>query len=121
VYTDNELFFPEHVIPHLADLRGPQWCDLVQRVAPLPETHENKIAFMLMMTRLNGCATCETDSYRAMRGCSACAIQTLRRFKGTDQELLAAFEAALSDVRAFALQHPTLGGIILREAEQQTR
>lgn len=121
MYTDNELFFPESVIPQLADLRGPQWCQLVQRVAPLPETHEEKLAFMLMMTRLNGCLTCETDSYRAMRGCAACAIQTLRRYKGPDGELLAAFAAALADVRAFAAQNTALGGVVRREAEQQPR
>ncbi len=121
MYTDNELFFPEHVIPQLADLRGPQWCQLVHRVAPLPETHEEKLAFMLMMTRLNGCATCETDSYRAMRGCAACAVQSLRRYKGPDDELLAAFGTALDDIRAFAAQHASLGGLVMREVEKQPR
>ncbi len=121
MYTDNELFFPEHVIPQLANLRGPQWCELVERIIPLPETHEEKLAFMLMMTRFNGCATCETDSYRAMRGCTACAVQTLRRYKGPDEALLAAFAEALADVRAFAIQHPLLGGLVICEVAEQPR
>ena len=70
---------------------------------------------MLMMVRLNGCVGCETDSYRAMRGCAACAQQTLRRYKGDDEELLAAFEQALADVRKFAETHPKIG---IQKAEE---
>lgn len=106
MYTDNALLFPRHVIPSLARLRGPEWQQLVERVASLPERHEDTLAFMLMMIRLNGCMSCETDSYRAMRGCSACAHQTLRRFKGSDAELLDLFEQARHDVLSFADQRP---------------
>jgi hypothetical protein len=41
---------------------------------------------------------CETDSYRAMRGCAMCAMQTLRRYKGTDQDLLTRYNQALAEV-----------------------
>ena len=68
MYTSNEILFPYHVIPALRKLRGPQWHDLVERILKLPETHEETLAFMMMMIRLNGCMACETDSYRAMRG-----------------------------------------------------
>jgi len=100
MYTDNELLFPHQVIASLRDLRGPEWADLVNRIIKLEETHEETLAFMLMMIRLNGCMACETDSYRAMRGCTACAHQVLRRFKGEDAELLKRFATALADVRA---------------------
>lgn len=102
MYTDNALLFPRHVIPTLRHLRGPEWDGLIDRIVALPETHEETLAFMLMMIRLNLCLACETDSYRAMRGCTPCAQQTLRRFKGDDRELLSLFESALADVRAFA-------------------
>lgn len=105
MYTDNALLFPRHVIPTLRQLRGPEWDDLIDRIVALPETHEETLAFMLLMIRLNMCLACETDSYRAMRGCTPCAQQTLRRFKGEDSELLALFEAALDDVRAFAVSN----------------
>jgi len=108
MYTNNELLFPHRAIPTLRGLRGPRWQALVDHVASLPETHEETLAFMLMMIRLNGCLGCETDSYRAMRGCAACAAQTLRRYKGTDEELLAAFDDALADVRAFAAARPPI-------------
>lgn len=104
MYTDNALLFPNQLIPSLRRLRGNKWQTLVEQVMHLPENHEETLAFMLMMIRLNGCMICETDSYRAMRGCSACAQQTLRRYKGSDDDLLALFDEALHDVRAYAAQ-----------------
>ncbi len=103
MYTVNELFFPRHVIPSLRNLRGESWANLVDRVWSREEGHEDNMAFMLMMIRLNGCVVCETDSYRAMRGCMACAVQVMRRYKGTDEELLQLFEQALNDVREYLL------------------
>jgi hypothetical protein len=44
-----------------------------------------------------------------MRGCAACAHQTLRRYKGDDEELIVAFEQALGEVRRFAESHPRVG------------
>jgi hypothetical protein len=78
-------------------------------VAKLPDTHEDVLAFMLMMVRLDGCMCCETDSYRAMRGCGACAHQTLRRFKGTDDELMEMFAVALGEVQAFFQRQVVIG------------
>ena len=102
MYTNNALLFPEDAIPLLEDKRGWQWQQLVQRVEDLPPQHEERLAFMLFMMRMNGCMDCETDCYRAMRGCHACSLQSLRRYKGSDDELLAGFESALTDVREFA-------------------
>jgi hypothetical protein len=112
MYAENELLFPHHVIPALKKLRGARWQALVEHIMTLPEYHEETLAFMLMMIRLNGCVPCETDSYRAMRGCAACAIQTLRRHKGNDDELMSAFEQALADVRHFADTRPNMGILV---------
>jgi hypothetical protein len=101
MYTTNELMFPHKAIATLRNMRGPQWQALIERILGLPETHEETLAFMLMMIRLNGCMECETDSYRAMRGCDACAIQTLRRYKGSDEDLLGHFRQALADIRDY--------------------
>jgi hypothetical protein len=105
MYSSNDILFPKTAIASLKDMRGELWADLVERVAVLAENHEETLAFMLMMIRLNGCLSCETDSYRAMRGCAACAQQTLRRFKGEDSELLEMFHKALKDVREFAYKN----------------
>jgi len=113
MYTDNELYFPHHLIPALADLRGETWRALVQRVATLPECHEETLAFMAMMASLNGCVSCETDSYRAMKGCDTCTFQTLRRYKGTDDDLLALYEQSLERVQAFAASGDSLSRLIV--------
>lgn len=112
MYTENELFFPHYIIPSLAELRGSKWQALVERIAKLPEKHEETIAFMQMMVDLNGCLSCETDSYRAMRGCAPCTYQTIRRYRGTDDELLAAFQDALMKVRQFANNNQRVGSQI---------
>ena len=91
MYTKNELMFPHYAIPRLREARGESWRELIDRLTALPETHEDILAFMLVMIRLNGCMACETDSYRAMRGCTMCTLQTLRRFKGSDADLLDLF------------------------------
>jgi hypothetical protein len=90
----------------LRGLRGEGWQALVDRVAKLPETHEETLAFMLTMIRLNGCVNCEMDSFRALRGCATCAVQVLRRYKGDDSDLLALYERALNDLRAFRANDP---------------
>jgi hypothetical protein len=108
MYTDNALLFPQHVIPTLRDVGSPAWQALVKEVVGYDEEHERTLAFMLMMIRISGCMACETDSYRAMRGCTACAHQTLRRYKGTDEDLINRYREALDDVRAFADEHPAL-------------
>jgi hypothetical protein len=106
MYTKNELMFPHQAIPHLRDVRGEVWRQVVDRVAALPETHEEVLALMLTMIRVNGCMPCETDSYRAMRGCVMCAQQTLRRYKGLDSELVHIYEQALADVQNY-MRHGT--------------
>jgi hypothetical protein len=101
MYAKNELLFPTYVIPLLRSLRGEEWRRLVDRVVSLPETHPERLAFSLMMIHLDGCMECETDSYRAMRGCAMCATQTLRRFKGSEGELLKAYREALVEVETY--------------------
>jgi hypothetical protein len=101
MYAKNELMFPPYVIQTLRNQRGPEFQNLVERVLTLEEDHPEALAFCLMMIRLDGCAECETDSYRAMRGCSMCAVQTLRRHKGGDKELLKMYKTALKDVDVY--------------------
>lgn len=101
MHAGSELLFPPYAIAPLRELRGQEWRALVKRVAALTETHAESLAFSLMMIRLDGCLTCETDSYKAMRGCVQCAIQTIRRFKESDEELLGFYEQALADVNAY--------------------
>ncbi len=99
MYADNELLFPPGVIPQLRHARGEGWRELVDRIGQLPDDDPESLAFSLMMIRLDGCLSCETDSFRAMRGCAACARQVLHRFKGTDADLMKRYRKCLDDVR----------------------
>ncbi len=68
MYAENEILFPPSVIPRLRYGRGEGWKELVDRVAGLPDDHPESLAFSLMMIEVNGCISCETDCYRAMKG-----------------------------------------------------
>jgi hypothetical protein len=114
MYASNELLYPPHVTPRLRNARGEAWQELVDSVTCLPQDTPEQLAFSLMMIRLDGCLRCETDSYRAMRGCTACARQMLRRFKGSDQELIHRYDEAFEEVYAYLGEHPVIH--ILEEA-----
>jgi hypothetical protein len=101
MYVSTEIMFPPKVIPSLRDACGVEWRDLVEQVTRLDETDPQSLAFSLMMIRLNGCLECETDSYRAMRGCAACALATAKRYRTTERELLRLYSAALKDVETY--------------------
>ena len=92
------MLFPSRVIPKLRDLRGKTWNNLIEKLAAKEPLDPDHLAFVLMMIQLGGCSSCHADSYRAMRGCTLCAQQTVRRFRGTDDELLEAFEAAKKEM-----------------------
>jgi predicted peroxiredoxin len=100
-HPDTDLLFPERVIPALRGQRGAGWQGLVARVvAAGPESIE-QLAFTLLMARLDGCAACNADSFRAMQGCTACSRQTLKRFRGSDEDLLGLYRAAQVDVETY--------------------
>ena len=101
-----ELLFPPYAIPQLKDLRGPKWGALIDRVLSLKEDDPEALALSWMMMRLDGCRTCEVDSYKAMQGCVTCATQNIRRFKGSDAELLKLYQEALKEVKAYMAAMP---------------
>jgi hypothetical protein len=99
--TDTELLFPSRIIIDLRDQRGKVWHDLVDRVINEEPTTLDHMAFVLMMARLDGCNSCNADSFRAMRGCTQCALQNVRRYRGSDEDLLRLFEKARKDLEKF--------------------
>lgn len=100
MYSENEIFFPHTAIPALREQRGPEWARLIDSLKHKDETSDEVLALMAVMIELNGCLACETDSYRALKGCSPCAIQTLKRFKGEDIELIELYQSALCQSEA---------------------
>jgi len=102
MYPRTEILFPHRSVSALKGLRdGGQWQKLVERVAALPETHEDSLAFCLMMIRLCDCMNCDLGSYKASLGCSTCARRAISAIKGSDAVLMRHFEKAKEEVLAY--------------------
>jgi hypothetical protein len=99
--ADTEIMFPMRVALKLRDARGRDWRKLVDRVSSEPEASLSHLGFTLLFVRLSGCLTCHADSYRAMRGCTACSIHAIRRFRGDDTDLITLYERAKEEVEQY--------------------
>lgn len=98
------MLFPLRVIPSLADLRGPAWKALIEKLSdPKTDTVE-KIAFTALVNKLAGCSACNADAFRAMRGCTQCSHQVLKRHKASDQDLLSIYNDCLKEVQTYLLK-----------------
>ena len=98
--NDTELLFPFRVTEALGGLRGKEWSRLIEDVKGSPEDSVDQLAFVLMMAKLGGCTSCNSDSFRAMRGCTQCAILNIRRYRGSDKDLLKLFSKARKEIEA---------------------
>ena len=54
MYPRSEILFPHRCVSTLKRMRGPDWQELVGRIAGLPDTHPDSLAFALMMIKLSG-------------------------------------------------------------------
>jgi hypothetical protein len=95
---DTDVLFPPRVIPHLRSLRGEEWQALADQASTGEDISLERLSFVLLMVRLGGCSSCQADSFRAMRGCTQCAIQTIKRYRGSDEDLLKGYQEAKEDV-----------------------
>jgi hypothetical protein len=98
---DTEVLFPSRVIPTLHDLRDEIWQTLVEHVEEHAPDSQEKLSFVLMMVKLGGCLSCDADAYRAHLGCTECARQTIRRFRGEDSELIDLYTQARLDIERY--------------------
>jgi hypothetical protein len=93
-----DLLFPSRAIELLSNIRGELWRKFVNDLIDIEPTNPDRIAFVLMMVRLGGCSSCQSDSFRAMRGCILCSNTTVKRYKGSDQSLIDLYNEARIDV-----------------------
>jgi hypothetical protein len=96
-----DLLFPSRAIEFLRKLRGERWESLIDRLVNLEPTNPERVAFVLLMVRIGGCTTCQSDSYRAMRGCILCSSNTIKRYKGSDQNLIDLYNEAKKDLSKY--------------------
>jgi hypothetical protein len=98
---ETDLIFPPRVIHSLGEERSPKWKDLVFSVENSGPESLEQTAFILLMARMSACATCNSDSFRALNGCAVCARQSLKRFRGSDDDLVELFQAAKDEVEHY--------------------
>jgi hypothetical protein len=95
---ETDLLFPLHILPALLDMRGSTWQELVHDVMSAGPDGLDRVAFVLMMARINNCATCNFHSYRAKNGCTACTKQSLKRIHEADEALIEVFRTTRKEV-----------------------
>ena len=105
MYPRSEILFPHRCVPALKRMRGPDWQELVARIADLPDTHPDSLAFALMMIKLTGCLNCDLDSYKASLGCCTCAKRAINAFKGSDKVLMRKYEEAKVELADYLAEH----------------
>ena len=96
-----DLLFPSRAIEPLRNLRGERWESLINSLVEMKPASHERIAFVLFMVRLGGCATCQSDSFRAMRGCILCSSTTIKRYKGNDQNLIDLYTEAKKEITKY--------------------
>jgi len=99
--TGIDLLFPPYVVPSLKYLRGSMWQELIENLMNLNDLTRERLAFIHMMVNLSGCVTCQADSFKAMRGCSQCALVTIKRFRGNDRELIDKYLESLRTINRY--------------------
>jgi hypothetical protein len=109
---DTELVYPLRVTPVLGTMRGNDWQLLIGRISSTQADLVDQYAFVLLMVKLSGCLACNADSFRAMRGCTQCARQTIRRYRGNDKDLIEIFNLSRREVETYIQKQAQTGKVI---------
>jgi hypothetical protein len=96
-----EILFPHSRVSGLKNLNDEEWKSLVERVAALPETHPDALAFSYMMIKLCNCLNCDLGSYKASLGCSVCSQRTISATRDSNKKLISEFNKAKKEVLAY--------------------
>ena len=98
------FLFPHASVRALKHMREEEtWTELVERIAALPETDAESLAFQLMMVGICGCMRC--TSYKANLGCTTCSQRAVRNEKSSISEVMSSFTKATSAVNEFMINH----------------
>lgn len=98
---NTELLFPLRAASNLSDVRGKQWRMLVEQISREDALLIDQLAFILTVVKQAGCVSCNSDSFRAIRGCALCSVQAIRRFKGNDADLLDLYQQSHIEVEKY--------------------
>ena len=100
LYEASSLF-PTYALPKLLRVRGRKWARLVKRVASLPETHPEHMAYTFLMRTLDDRLRPEEGHVCMMPGCVTCALDILERYPGSERDLIREYHYALDQVRSY--------------------
>lgn len=100
-HPDTEILFPSRVIPELATIRGQEWQALVAFVQSDRSTLLDELALVYTVVKTAGCVSCNSDSFRAMRGCTQCSLQAMRRSRCSDTDFVELFEECRSELERY--------------------
>ena len=96
--------FPTFALPKLGRMRGRRWSRLVERVANLPATDPEHMAYTLMMRRLSHLVGPRDSHVCFEPGCVTCALDVLKRYQGSERDLMQEYHTTLNEVKAFVVQ-----------------
>ena len=96
--SDAELLFPPRLLPDIKGIRSETWAKMVGQASGQKSHLLDQLAMELLLVKLAGCVNCDSDSFRAMKGCEFCIRQALRRFKGSDSELMRTYEQSKKEI-----------------------
>lgn len=99
--NDTDFIFPSEVIADLKYQKGEEWRQLIADVLKKDIESDEHLGFIYFMAKLNNCQTCSADSFRALKGCKECSLQTLRRTEFSDSKLLKKYEKAKDQIQEF--------------------
>jgi hypothetical protein len=98
---DTDTLFPARLVPVLLETGAETWKELLAQIAALEAQTADRAAFTLLMVRLCGCLNCQSDSYRGMRGCTACTQRVMQRYHGSKDDLAELYNQARQEVAAY--------------------
>lgn len=96
--NNTQISFPISAIKQLRGMRTSAWEGYIERIVQLNPENLEVIGFVLMMTRQCGCTTCNSDSYRMLKGCAECGKQAIRHSKSTDDELISTHGDCIKEI-----------------------
>jgi len=99
--NDADFIFPSWVIKELEHQKSDEWQKLVLNVLTHEQDSEVHLGFVFLMAKLNNCNTCNADSFRALKGCKECSLQTLRRLDYSEKKILNEYDKAKNQIQNF--------------------
>ena len=74
--------------------------NIVKNANEADEQSPEFVGFCYMMVQLCNCANCTWNSFRAIKGCTTCAINTVNRLKESDAELVSQYKSSVTEIKA---------------------